>query len=535
VFGITAKHYDRDDVIEVNINQRLAAETLAYVCPGKAASKRVRPDVLFSNPEFLRGFVVGYWNGDGHIPIDRVYVSANSTSLSLLAQVRMALSYFKISATVAPIKNTVSVIHGKEYQCQQAYSLTLSGDNAARFLGEFYGREVASSGSKMPNCDHCANLPVVRKDIEHYSGFVYNLEVAEDHSYSLLNATVHNCFSADSNGFYKRSLIETCVTTKPVQPVGSNFTHTFTAALRGNPNMRYVYGVDTASESDRFAIIVIEVHEDHRRIVYCWTATRKEHIARLEAGIPGTDHDFYSFCARKIRELMRVFPCDHIAMDSQGGGRGVSEALHDPDKIEEGELPIWEITEFHPLAKGKAKASDDYPGLHMLEMVNFADAEYTSVANHGMKKDFEDRVLLFPAFDAISIEEARMSDAISNRMFDTLEDCVAEIEQLKEELATIVYSQTGGTGRDKWDTPEVKIEGSKKGRLRKDRYSALVMANAAARTLSRRIEVPMYIPNGGFVGNIKKDESKVMYNSGPEWFMKQANQNVAVFSRMIRG
>jgi hypothetical protein len=356
-------------------------------------------------------------------------------------------------------------------------------------------------------------------------------------------ATVHRgifinefgaCFSADSNGFYKRSLIETCVTTKPIQPVGSEFSYTFTASLKGNPEMRYVYGIDTASESDRFAIVILELHPDHRRIVYCWTSTRKEHLARVEAGLAEEGENFYGFCARKIRELMKIFPCEHLAVDSQGGGRAVSEALHDPDKIREGELPIWEITEFHPLAQGKKKQSDDYPGLHIVEMVNFTQAEYTIDANHGMKKDFEDRVLLFPAFDAISIEEARMSDAASNRIFDTLEDCVAEIEELKEELATIVYTQVGTTGRDRWDTPEVKIEGSKKGRLRKDRYSALVMANAAARRFCRQVEVPIHIPRGGFVGRIKKDESKVMYHSGPEWFMKEANANVAVFGRIIR-
>lgn len=395
----------------------------------------------------------------------------------------------------------------------------------------------AHGGEPQPDLDH-RDYAIIRIPVELLPDEFMDLKhVARS------RATVHRgifmnefgaCFSSDSNGFYKRMLIETCVTTKPVQPVGSSFSYTFNAMVRGSRKLRYVYGVDTASESDRFAIVILEIHEDHRRIVYCWTATRKEHVARLEAGIPGTDHDFYSFCAKKIRELMRVFPCEHIAMDSQGGGRGVSEALHDPDKIAEDEQPIWEITEFHPLAQGKAKDSDDYQGIHILEMVNFADAKWTSMANHGMKKDFEDRVLLFPAFDPIVLEEAAMSDAMNNRSFDTLEDCVMEIEQLKEELATIVYSQTGTSGRDKWDTPEVKQEGSKKGRLRKDRYSALVMANGAARQLCRQVEVPVFVPHGGFVGQIKPDTSGQMYASGPSWFLEKANQSVELFRRAIR-
>ena len=40
-----------------------------------------------------------------------------------------------------------------------------------------------------------------------------------------------------------------------------------------------------------------------------------------------------------------------------------------------------------------------------------------------------------------------------------------EIEELKDELATIVMTQTSISGRDKWDTPEIKMPNGKKGRL----------------------------------------------------------------------
>ena len=58
-----------------------------------------------------------------------------------------------------------------------------------------------------------------------------------------------------------------------------------------------------------------------------------------------SEMDFYSYCARKIRDLMKTFPCERIAMDAQGGGIAVMEALHDKDKIQEGEQAIWPIIE----------------------------------------------------------------------------------------------------------------------------------------------------------------------------------------------
>ncbi len=63
------------------------------------------------------------------------------------------------------------------------------------------------------------------------------------------------CFSNDSNGFYKRSLIETCVG-KPNEPISlpSGEVH-FPAMIRGNPSLKYVYGIDPASEVDNFTIV----------------------------------------------------------------------------------------------------------------------------------------------------------------------------------------------------------------------------------------------------------------------------------------
>jgi hypothetical protein len=91
-----------------------------------------------------------------------------------------------------------------------------------------------------------------------------------------------------------------------------------------------------------------------------------------------------------------------------------------------------------------------------------------------------------------------------------------EIEDLKDELAMIQITQTN-TGRDKWDTPETVVGTGKKGKLRKDRYSALLMANMAARTLARLPEASVYNFYGGFATVEKVDKKGDLY-SGPNWF-----------------
>lgn len=294
-------------------------------------------------------------------------------------------------------------------------------------------------------------------------------------------------FPQDSDGFFKRTLIESCVCND-----ASYICHPscgrviFDAVLGGNPSRWYVIAVDPASEQDNFAITVIECWPEHRRIVYCWTINKRKHRMLLAKGLT-TEKDFYSYCARKIRNLMKSFPCTHLTMDSQGGGYAIAEALHDEKELVPGESLIWPVID--PEDK---KDSDGFEGLHILELVSFSDAEWRYHANHSLKKDMEDKSLLFPRFNEVELAMALEKDKAAGRLdeqgesvvAETLEDVMFEIEELKNELTTIEHTQTP-TGLDKWDTPEIKHANSRKGRLRKDRYTALLMANMAARTIQR--------------------------------------------------
>ncbi len=322
------------------------------------------------------------------------------------------------------------------------------------------------------------------------------------------------CFTTDSQGFFKRSLLEGC-TTSPSEPVTlPSGDVSFESLLKGSPDQKYIFGVDPASEVDNFSIVVLEVRGDHRRIVHCWTTNRQQHKDKLKSKIVDED-DFYSYCAKKIRQLMKVFPCEEIALDAQGGGIAVMEALHDKDKIPEGEVAIW------PVIEEKAKDTDDHSGLHILRLCQFARADWLAEANHGLRKDFEDKVLLFPFFDSASIGLSIEHDKVAGRKYDTLEDCVMEIEELKDELSMIVMTQTA-TGRERWDTPEVKTGAGRKSRLRKDRYSSLLMANMSARNFTTEKNISEFSTIGGFAqrDNSAKFENEQLYH-GPAWFAEK--------------
>jgi hypothetical protein len=208
----------------------------------------------------------------------------------------------------------------------------------------------------------------------------------------------------------------------------------------------------------------MEIHENHQRIVYSWTTNKKDFQTRKKLGLTEVN-DYYGFCVRKIRDLMQVFPCVKIGLDAQGGGYAIAEGLRDPDKMD----PALSEVAILPIIEDKEKDTDRLPGLHILEFVQFASADWTSKANHGLRKDMEDRFILFPRFDNATLglvtktDEMRfkklkeqIGDDPALKLYDTLEDVVMEIEELKTELSTIMVSRTA-SGREKFDTPEIKL------------------------------------------------------------------------------
>jgi hypothetical protein len=332
------------------------------------------------------------------------------------------------------------------------------------------------------------------------------------------------CFAKDSEGFFRRSLIERCVSTNPIKITNGDEV-SFGAMLHGDPNKKYIYGIDPASETDNFSIIILEQNTAHRRIVYSWTCSRQAMREKIKTKKEGSLESFYSYCARKILDLTKIFPTEHIAIDAQGGGIAIMEALHDKNTLKEGESPLWPYIKYDDKDpfywESKNKPTDGEAGLHILHMMQFAKSEFTFKANHNLRKDFETQSILFPKFDTILLSESIEQDKALERHYDTLEDCVMEIEALKDELASIEHSQTS-SGRDRWDTPQTVEAGGKKGRMRKDRYSSLLMANEVAHVIDNQLEGVEHNFVGGFAQDVRRKKEGQLY-TGPDHLVKKMN------------
>ena len=315
-------------------------------------------------------------------------------------------------------------------------------------------------------------------------------------------------FPEDSDGFYKRSIIEACSTNQPVTTKSGKVVQ-FNVLRTGEPKRNYVIGIDPAADRDNAAIVLLEQREDHRRIVSCWTINKKKHneIKQYykDRGIE-VEGDYYRFIAKKIREFMRNFQVETVIMDKNGGGTGIMEALGSRDTCNSDEYPVFEVID-----PDEPKYSDGEKGIHILRMMA-PTMEINSTANHGMLKDFQDKSLLFPMFDTVEVEKAGQLDTLNQVVFDTYEDLLDEIEELKNEICSIVMTGTSATGAERFDTPEVKTEGMRKGRLRKDRYSALLYANYYCRNRDKK-DIPQIEYKS--VGATKEQGAKLVVDGQP--------------------
>jgi intein/homing endonuclease len=216
-FGVSPKiYYSKDNVCRVIVTSRIVQELIKSICPGDCYTKTIDPAILYSNEYFIKGFLQGVLNGDGCL-YDEKYITIQLASKQLICQIRNCLLIKDISSSlIKPSwRKKNSVIRGKKVNQSEVYRLDIRGFNANKLYKNIYDiNHKDSNFTKNPyywSEDSFGFHKIRERSKEFYSGRVYNLEVDEDHSYCINDICCHNCFATDSDGFFKRSLIETCV------------------------------------------------------------------------------------------------------------------------------------------------------------------------------------------------------------------------------------------------------------------------------------------------------------------------------------
>lgn len=281
-------------------------------------------------------------------------------------------------------------------------------------------------------------------------------------------------FAKDSNGFYKRSLIDAATPKE-----NENLVY---LELFGEAGAQYVMGVDPARYNDNLAISILKLTSRGYELVYCWTLRGKA----------------FDIAARKIRELLERFNIIQIAMDRGGGGNAIAEFLYNPKFLEKGEQPIWDVND---------DSYKNLPGLHILDMFQWSN-EWIREANYAMKAEIRNKTLLFPTkpdeeiarnqyckYLKKSTTKYNESDKeyVFSELYGAINDDgekIAEglydnVQETVNEMCAIVVKVTEG-GTETFILPSLSVQQKNQSLTdarRRDRYSALLLAAYAARKM----------------------------------------------------
>lgn len=262
-------------------------------------------------------------------------------------------------------------------------------------------------------------------------------------------------FPADSDGFFPASLINTIE------------DHSLTIEPKGVEGAEYVMGIDPARQSDNFAICIARLTSNGYKVVRVETMLRQTFPKMMW----------------RIRELLNEYNVVRIAMDAGGGGTTIKDLLAESVVIN----PNTGSTEtVEPIIDMNDPNTKHKRGLRILDMVNFTPKEINAM-NFDLKADMENKRVAIPGVPKENLPGFSLAEQ---------EEMYEEIRLMREEIESIVATPLQRGGLLHFDTPNKS--------LRKDRYTALLLAGKAARDCIRGTDeniVVRTLPAGRWVYN----------------------------------
>lgn len=265
-------------------------------------------------------------------------------------------------------------------------------------------------------------------------------------------------FIADTDAFYKASLLESCSNTS------------FSTQVVGTYGKTYALGVDPARTEDSFAVSIMELAVPSKLV--CAIELKRQPFPKM---------------ASIIEEICEDFDVRAIYMDSQGGGLAIKDILAENSRNNSKGPILDPEDEVHQLKNGR----------HILTMCN-PTPEFISTSNFAALRLLEHRDLLFP-----NIPRDNTPTAAQEEAWET-------IQALKTQLQTIELTETP-TGKHHFDVPR----GEGHGKQKKDLYSSFVLAARAVYDMLWSEQLPESILHHGGLIMPRGEKNPVTFVGDP--------------------
>ncbi|MEW5896130.1 MAG: DegT/DnrJ/EryC1/StrS family aminotransferase [Nanoarchaeota archaeon] len=182
----------RNEGLQLRINGNQIAREFEVLFGRGAKNKKLPEAWLGLKEKYVLKILEGLFLGDAQLRKEKL--NFGTTSIELARQVYLLLISLGCIPSFGFTKGGKVKIRGKEITPSDSWHLYLTG-NERKLL---YKKLRVKSKEKTRHTFGKQDLdfvytPIINIMTEHYTGKVYNLEVEEDNSYSVLNATLHNC------------------------------------------------------------------------------------------------------------------------------------------------------------------------------------------------------------------------------------------------------------------------------------------------------------------------------------------------------
>lgn len=154
---------------------------------GHGAHNKIVPDIVFDSPKWAQeSFLDGYIDSDGCSVGS--YIDITTTSPSIAFSIKELCGHLKKSCMITKqIRDKKHVIEGRSVNQKNTYTIKIRKNEPKRKKKDV----IFEDGVEWVRVK--SNTPVESKNVKNFNGFVYNLEVEDDHTYVVEGIDTHNC------------------------------------------------------------------------------------------------------------------------------------------------------------------------------------------------------------------------------------------------------------------------------------------------------------------------------------------------------
>jgi pyruvate formate lyase activating enzyme len=179
LFGVNPSIVKTPTTLQVAVNKSSLALLFEALCGAKSREKRIPPFLFEAKRDIVDAFVQAYAQGDGTVrPDGRIVVSTVSAELAYgLAWLLLKLGY--LPSLRAYRQPTHSTVLGRPVrQAPNIFMVIWRNDNHWRFVWQD---------------DDYYYVPIRQIVSQPFKGFVYNMQVDDEHTYLAQFVATHNC------------------------------------------------------------------------------------------------------------------------------------------------------------------------------------------------------------------------------------------------------------------------------------------------------------------------------------------------------